>query len=116
MSLLGPLQLALEDEPLHTLVSGKGQALLCYLAVNGRFHTRQALAGLLWGDLPEADARRNLRGVLMKLRQVVAPYLEITHQTIAFNVESSYWIDVNHFNEQASASGPGLPLFPYLRA
>ncbi len=103
ISLLGPLQLTLEDEPLQALMSGKGQALLCYLAVNGRSHSRQALAGLLWGDLPEADARRNLRGVLMKLRQVVAPYLEITHQTIAFNFESPHWIDVKQFSERAAA-------------
>lgn len=104
MSLLGPLQLTLDDEPLQTLVSGKGQALLCYLAVNGRSHSRQALAGLLWGDLPEADARRNLRGVLMKLRQVVTPYLRITHQTIAFNHQSPHWIDVKLFRELAAAT------------
>ncbi|KAA3660635.1 MAG: hypothetical protein DWQ04_18850 [Chloroflexi bacterium] len=104
MSLLGPLQLTLDDEPLHNLVSAKGQALLCYLAVNGRSHSRQAIAGLLWGDLPEADARRNLRGVLMKLRQVVAPYLEITHQAIAFNDQSPHWLDVQAFSQQVAAA------------
>ncbi len=103
MSLLGPLQLTLADEHLQSSMSGKGQALLCYLAVNGRSHSRQALAGLLWGDLPEADARRNLRGVLMKLRQVVSPYLEITHQTIAFNFDTPHWIDVKQFRERLAA-------------
>ena len=104
ISLLGPLQLTLEGESLLPLMSGKGQALLCYLAVNGRSHSRQALAGLLWGDLPEADARRNLRGVLMKLRQVVGSYLQITHQTIAFHDQSSHWIDVKQFNERVAAA------------
>ena len=99
MFLLGPYQLKLDNEPLQN-VSAKGQALLCYLAVTGRSHSRQALAGLLWGDLPESDARRNLRGDLLKLRQVVAPYLHITHQTVAFNENSPHWIDVKLFRMQ----------------
>lgn len=99
LSLLGPLQLTLDNKPLRSLVSAKAQALLCYLAVNGRSHSRHALAGLLWGDLPEADARRNLRGVLMKLREDVAPYLHITHQTMAFNANSPHWFDVTLFQQ-----------------
>lgn len=98
LALLGPLQLAFDDVPLHELASAKAQALLAYLAVNGRVHARQAVAGLLWGDLPEADARRNLRGVIMKLREVMEPYLVVTHQTIAFNRESAYWLDVEQFH------------------
>ena len=97
LALLGPMELKLGDDPLSDLVSAKAQALLCYLAVNGRAHSRQALAGLLWSDLPEPDARRNLRGVLMKLRQVVEPNLLISHQTVAFNRESAYWLDVAAF-------------------
>ncbi|MCA9930450.1 MAG: TniB family NTP-binding protein [Anaerolineales bacterium] len=103
LSLLGPLDVKIDDQPLHGLVSGKAQALLCYLAVNGRSHTRHALAGLLWGDLPEADARRNLRGVLMKLRQEVAPYLEIRHQSVAFNQASPHRIDVKLFQQQITS-------------
>jgi DNA-binding SARP family transcriptional activator len=95
--MMGQTAVYLDAEPV-TLVSAKGLALLCYLAVTGRGHTRQALAGLLWGDLPEADARRNLRGVIMKLRQDFEPYLEISHQTISFAVTSSHWVDVIEFN------------------
>ncbi|MCP5096240.1 MAG: hypothetical protein GY943_11865 [Chloroflexi bacterium] len=97
LSLLGPLQLKIDTQPLALLVPGKAQALLCYLVVNGRIHSRQALAGLLWGDLPEADARRNLRGVVMKLRQELDAYLEISHQTIGFKWASPYQIDVVDF-------------------
>ena len=104
MSLLGPLQLKIDDTALVSLVSGKAQALLCYLVVNGRSHSRQALAGLLWGDLPEADARRNLRGVLMKLRQELAPYLDISHQAIGFNWASSYRIDIVEFRNKIENS------------
>ncbi|VAW32799.1 hypothetical protein MNBD_CHLOROFLEXI01-2704 [hydrothermal vent metagenome] len=104
LALLGPLQLTFDNEPLIGLDSGKAQALLCYLTVNGRIHSRQALAALLWGELPEADARRNLRGVLLKLRQVIEPYLQITHQTVAFKQTMPYWLDTEVF-QVASASG-----------
>ncbi|GIK55688.1 MAG: hypothetical protein HND44_05420 [Chloroflexi bacterium] len=97
LSLLGPLELAFDDIPVTELASAKAQALLCYLAMNGRAHSRQALAGLLWGDSPEADARRNLRGVLMKLRDLFDPYLLINFQTVAFNRQSAYRLDVEQF-------------------
>lgn len=97
LALLGQMRLYKGDEPLTELASAKAQALLCYLAVNGRSYSRQSLAGLLWSELPEADARRNLRGVLMRLRQTVNPYLTITHQFVAFNRASNYWLDVVEF-------------------
>ncbi|MCA9899767.1 MAG: hypothetical protein KC433_16365, partial [Anaerolineales bacterium] len=74
LALLGPLHITIDDEPLIGLDSGKAQALLCFLAVNGRSHSRHALANLLWGELPESDARRNLRGELLKLRRLLEPY------------------------------------------
>ncbi|MCP4428808.1 MAG: hypothetical protein GY803_30350, partial [Chloroflexi bacterium] len=61
LAFLGRMRLSRDDRPLTGLVSGKAQALLCYLAVNGRAYARQSLAGLLWDEMPEADARRNLR-------------------------------------------------------
>jgi DNA-binding SARP family transcriptional activator len=97
LSVLGPLHVALDETPVPDLVSAKAQALLCYLAVNGRTHSRQALAGLLWGDLPESNARRNLRGVIMNLREVLAPYLDINTQTVAFNQAAPYWLDIGQF-------------------
>jgi DNA-binding SARP family transcriptional activator len=105
LSLLGPFQIEIDEQPLLTLVSGKAQALLCYLAVNGRSHSRQILAGLLWGDLPEADARRNLRGVLMKLRHDLTPFLDITHQTIGINQHAHYQVDVNRFRTLVEEGG-----------
>ena len=69
LALLGPLQISIDNEPLIGLGSGKARALLCYLAVNGRSHSRHALANLLWGELPDSDGRRNLRGELLKLRR-----------------------------------------------
>lgn len=105
LALLGPLQLTIDDEPLIGLDSGKARALLCYLAVNGRIHSRHALANLLWGELPESDARRNLRGVILKLRQLLEPYLQISHQTVALNPDAPIWLDVTAFREGLQAGG-----------
>lgn len=97
MALLGPLQLTIDDEPLIGLDSGKARALLCYLAVNGRTHSRHTLANLLWGELPDSDARRNLRGVILKLRQFLDPYLQVSHQTVALNPDAPVWLDTAIF-------------------
>ncbi len=113
LALLGPLQITIDDEPLIGLDSGKAQALLCYLAVSGHFgrlnsveplsagrsHSRHTLANLLWGELPESDARRNLRGVILRLRQLLAPYLQISHQTVGLNPDAAVWLDTAVFQQ-----------------
>ncbi len=99
LAFLGRMRLNLDDEPLTELVSGKGQALLCYLVVNGRSYSRLSLSNLLWDEMSEADARRNLRGVLLKLRQTIDPFLDITHQTVGFDEASTHWLDVTEFRQ-----------------
>jgi DNA-binding SARP family transcriptional activator len=47
----------------------KALALLAYLALEPRPHTREALADLLWGESPEAEARASLRQALKHLRE-----------------------------------------------
>lgn len=51
--------------------SGKAQALLYYLAVTGRPQARATLAGLLWGDQPEAAARASLSKCLSNLHELL---------------------------------------------
>jgi DNA-binding SARP family transcriptional activator len=46
----------------------KALALLCYLAVNRQPFSRETLAGLLWGEMPDDSARMNLRRTLSRLR------------------------------------------------
>jgi DNA-binding SARP family transcriptional activator/predicted ATPase len=97
LELLGGLKLTLGDKPLVGLRYAKTQALLCYLAVTGRPHSREALASLLWSESAEEDARTNLRSVLSKLRRALPNYLLITRESLAFNRESPYSLDVEHF-------------------
>jgi DNA-binding SARP family transcriptional activator len=77
--------------------SGKAQALLYYLAMTGRSYTRPTLAGLLWSEMPEANALMNLRKALTNLRQLVGSHLHISRQEVAFNRDAPYWLDVAEF-------------------
>ena len=76
---LGSPILQFDQRPLTAdLISLKGQALLIYLAVTGKAQPRTTLAGLLWGSLPEASARANLRFTLSKLRKFLPETILLT--------------------------------------
>jgi len=92
------------DTAVTGFVSGKVQALLCYLAVTGRPHTRATLATLFWGDSPDDVAANNLRQALTNLRRLLEPHVVITRQTVAFNGDSPLRLDVARF-EAAIATG-----------
>jgi len=84
-----------------SLVTGfrtsKAQALLYYLAVTARPHTRPTLAGLFWGDQPEAAARASLSKCLSNLHDLLGDAITIERQTIAFNRRYSYNLDTERF-------------------
>ena len=104
LALLGKLEIRRDGEPIAGLDSAKAQALLGYLAVTGRPHFRTSLAGLLWGDMPETNARTNLRRELSALRRAVGEHLTITRQEVALNRDAAYWLDAEVF-ETAAAQG-----------
>src|SRR5438270_3321079 len=94
-------------------VSGTGfrtdkvRALLAYLAVEaGRPHPRTTLATLLWPDMPDETALRNLRKTLHRLHEALEPSLgaatstivHATRQTIRLDQEACT-SDVATFNE-----------------
>ncbi|MEZ4860491.1 MAG: BTAD domain-containing putative transcriptional regulator [Caldilineaceae bacterium] len=105
LNLLGRPEVKLDDKVIE-LVSHKAQALLYYLAVTQQTHSRQGLAGLLWSDLDESAARRNLRVELLKLRNEVDAFLLTTRDTIAFDRESNYALDVAFFERNLTGKEP----------
>jgi len=107
LTLLGQADIRLNGQSLMGFYSGKAQALLFYLAVTGQTHTRPALAGLLWADMPEDDALMNLRQVLTNLRKLVGDHLTITRQTVSFNRDSDYWLDVEAFQAGGEIASDG---------
>ena len=122
LSLLGTLQIALDEQPVKDFKSDKVRALLVYLAVEAdRPHRREVLAALLWPEMPERSARNNLRDALSNLRQVIGdrtlsgdgeatpPFLLIERNTIQFNASSDRWLDVARFCELVEADGGDRP-------
>jgi predicted ATPase/DNA-binding SARP family transcriptional activator len=70
--LLGGFQARLDSGAALVLPTRKAQALVAYLALPpGRSHPRESLAALLWGDMPEAQGRSNLRQALSRIRKAL---------------------------------------------
>jgi DNA-binding SARP family transcriptional activator len=83
------------------LRSRHAQSLLAYLALSaGTAHRREKLAGLLWPDADEDNARNSLRHALWRIRkaiepdQVAAPCLRSDELAVSFNARADYWLDV----------------------
>lgn len=102
--LFGGLRVVVNDEPITSFMSAKAPALLAYLAVSGRVQRRDDLAALLWGEMPEADAKNNLRQVLTNLRRFVDPWLLITRETVEMNPATPYCLDVTLFDAQLATA------------
>lgn len=106
LQLFGAPQLRLGGEVINDKISGRPLALLTYLAVTGRPHTRDLLADLLWDELTSQQARNNLRYLLPDLRRVIGDYLLINAQTIAFNQQAPHWLDVDALRTIQSVTPP----------
>lgn len=69
------IHLANFDERLIPVPSRRRRALLAYLAMQPGFvETRERLATLLWGDVPDRQARQSLRQALVAMRTDFAPF------------------------------------------
>lgn len=114
--LLGQFDVRRDGTPL-VIPSRAAQSLFAYLLLTaGTAHRREKLAGLLWPDTTDENARSNLRNELWRLRKAIetktprkkaVPYLLVDEISIGFNAESDYWLDVSIVQktlaEQASA-------------
>lgn len=106
-----------QDEPLDP-PSPRVQALCVYLSLHqGQPLDRRRLAFLIWPNVPEQAARRNLRQYLHRLRHYFRPIdpegsLIVTDgSTVTFDPQHFLWIDVQIFREHVQRAenddGPG---------
>ncbi|MBX3058707.1 MAG: tetratricopeptide repeat protein [Anaerolineae bacterium] len=91
-----------------TLPSRPAQSLFAYLALSaGTAHRREKLAGLLWPDSSDDNARRNLRQSLWHIRKALgdaAPhYLHSDDMTVTF-AAVNFWLDVALLEKPTDAS------------
>jgi DNA-binding SARP family transcriptional activator len=102
LTLLGPPEVRHADEAL-LFSTRKELALLIYLAVEGRVHSRKKLSELFW---PEGDARHGraaLRITLLNLRHLLGedtgvsppPHLLIKRDTLGLDLSSPLEIDLH---------------------
>jgi DNA-binding SARP family transcriptional activator len=76
LSLFGTPALASSaGRPVTPPLGAKALALLAFLTLERRPHSREMLAGLLWGESPEVEARASLRQALKHLRDAVGDLL-----------------------------------------
>ena len=95
LHLLGGLQITRADQANIEFISNKVPALLAYLAVTRRAHTRDKLAALLWGEMPDTDAKNNLRQALTNLRKIADQELTITRDLIEYS--GDFFLDSAQF-------------------
>lgn len=96
ITLLGGLGVRGPDGPLR-LESAKTGALLAYLALTPGPHARAKLQGLLWPELPEDRAARNLRHALWDIRRKLgacrADVLAADRARVAFVPDGKVLVD-----------------------
>lgn len=97
LHLFGVPQIYLDDTPVTGFVTRKAFALFIYVATNRRVQPRSKLAALLWRDVAEKHAQNSLRRVLPNLRDLVGSHLRIDRQSVSFDEDQPFWMDVDLF-------------------
>jgi DNA-binding SARP family transcriptional activator len=100
--LFGRFELDLGAGPV-AVGSARGESLLAHLLLNPGAHDRGRLAGLLWPDSTDAQARTNLRHLLHTVRGRLGPAdpLDTTPRTISWRPAA--WLDVAEFERLLDA-------------
>ncbi|MEJ2011303.1 MAG: AAA family ATPase [Anaerolineales bacterium] len=106
--LLGQFKLEHLEAPLE-LPSRPAQSLFAYLVLNPDIsHRREKLAGLIWPDSDETNARNYLRQALWRIRKSLEgseieweQYLKIDRINVSFDSSSDHWLDASLLLRQA---------------
>ena len=103
--LFGPGEISYQDRKITGLCHQLPGQLLCYLLLNqDRFHNRESLAAIFWGNYSSTDSRKALRNNLWRLRQAlqsanipVEEYIFLNEERVGFISSSPYTFDVENF-------------------
>jgi DNA-binding SARP family transcriptional activator len=107
ISVLGPFDARLQDHLSLDFESNKVRALLAYLAVESTHPVlRENLSNMFWPDRPDVASSGNLRHILASLRKTIGdykadpPYMLISRESVQFNPDSHFYLDLAEFDEQ----------------
>ncbi len=100
--LLGQFNVQHDGEPIE-IRSRPARILLAYLVLTrGTHHPRERLAGLLWPNSIESNARKNLRQALWQLRNAIGDtHLLVDASSIALNSTYDLWLDISLLEDTA---------------
>jgi predicted ATPase/DNA-binding SARP family transcriptional activator/Tfp pilus assembly protein PilF len=110
IKLLGQFHLRLDNRPIE-IPSRPAQSLFAYLVLrSGTPQRREKLAGLLWPDATETNARSYLRQALWRIRKALESadrdYFITDDLTVAFSAEADYALDVALLEREVAADTP----------
>lgn len=119
LALLGPPEVRHDGQPI-TFRTRKVMALLVYLAVEGRLHSREKLTALFWPESEESQGRMLLRRTLLLLRQSLHEESESPGQThiivergmLGCNFSSDIQLDLQAVQKAIQASREPSPHSP----
>jgi predicted ATPase/DNA-binding SARP family transcriptional activator len=114
LHLFGPASLVIAGRSVK-LHSGKTLSLLTYLILEAdRSHSREKLAGLLWGESPESRARQSLRQAIYSIRRALGPLAEdclvLAKGAIIFRPHPGFKVDTLEFLNLAAADPKDLDI------
>jgi class 3 adenylate cyclase/tetratricopeptide (TPR) repeat protein len=99
--LLGDLEIELDGRALEPPTSRRARALLGWLALDRRMHSRSRLAARFWPDVLDESARTSLRSALSALRRSLGPdserYLIAGRDDVGLAGDPEVWTDVAEF-------------------
>jgi DNA-binding SARP family transcriptional activator len=99
LNLLGPPTVSLTAEGAGVpQLSAKALGLLTYLVLEPHAHTREELAGLLWGESSDDEARASLRQAIKHLRDELGEVLRCDRSTI--ELTATIQCEVRDFRER----------------
>jgi DNA-binding SARP family transcriptional activator len=109
--LFGRVRVAHGEQAPEIRFSRGAQTLLAFLLLHpNRYHPREVLAELAWGDRPDDQARAALNTALWRLRSLLEPkgvtrgaYLRTAASgEVGFNWDSNHWLDLAVFEKCAN--------------
>src|ERR1019366_9050931 len=102
IEMFGNLQITHEQAPISAVQTKRLQSLVAFLALHSDApQSREQLAGLLWPESNEGQARTNLRQLLHHLRRALPAgchLLEADNRTVLWRRDAGCFIDVVAFD------------------
>src|SRR5579884_713462 len=99
--LLGQFGIELDGIAVEPPSSRRARALLAWVALDRRMHSRSALASRFWPDVLDESARTSLRSALSALRKALGPdsdrYLIAGRDEVGLAGDSLVWTDIGEF-------------------